>query len=284
VFKPHFSPTGSLVFWLGVYNGRGGRFFCFAGFSEVVGLKMSNQGDFWGDPKGKSISRGEKRRMEAEARGPRFSGASGSNNDGTKPSKECKAALFQALYEWFKEMLFTNLNRNYLAFGANVGKEAFVGCMRRLFEDAISGEEWDKDKRKPSYSAWMEDKLVDTLYNTQPVFDKYKKLQTVPMNNEELAAFKSKVEHFCGKTKNWSKKSQKSSATWQQGTATEMMLRGGHLIHFSDKVKVSYQGKKMEGGYGTIQKYFIENDPAIPKHWAFAAKTQKGNSVVVRTI
>jgi hypothetical protein len=96
--------------------------------------------------------------------------------------------------------------------------------MRRLFEDAISGEEWDKDRRKPSYSAWMEDKLVDALYNTQPVLDRYRKLQTVPMNNEELAAFKSKVEIFCGKTKNWSKKSQKSSATWQLGTATEMML------------------------------------------------------------
>jgi hypothetical protein len=48
----------------------GGRFCCFARFSEVVGLKMSDQGDIWGDPKGKSISRGEKRRMEAEARGP----------------------------------------------------------------------------------------------------------------------------------------------------------------------------------------------------------------------
>jgi hypothetical protein len=34
-----------------------------------------DQGDFWEDPKRKSISRGEKRRMEAEARGPRFSGA-----------------------------------------------------------------------------------------------------------------------------------------------------------------------------------------------------------------
>jgi hypothetical protein len=58
--------------------------------------------------------------MEMEARGPRFLGASGSDNDGTKPSEEYKAALFQALYEWFKEMPFTNLNRNYLAFGANV--------------------------------------------------------------------------------------------------------------------------------------------------------------------
>jgi hypothetical protein len=86
------------------------------------------------------------------------------------------------------------------------------------------------------------------------------------MNNEELAAFRTKVEHFCDITKNWSKKSQKSSTTWQQGTSTEMMLRGGHLIHFNDKVKVSYQGKKMKGGYGTIQKCFIENDPAIPKH------------------
>jgi hypothetical protein len=53
----------------------------------------------------------------------------------------------------------------------------------------------------------MEDKLMDVLYNTQLVLDKYKKLQTVPMNNKELAAFKNKVEIFCGKTKNWSKKS-----------------------------------------------------------------------------
>jgi hypothetical protein len=226
-----------------------------------------------GNPKGKSISRGEKRRMEAEARRPCFLGASRSNNDGTKPSEECKAALFQTLYEWFKETPFTNLNRNYLALGANVGKEVFVGRMWRLFEDAISGEEWDEDKWKPGCSKWMEDKLVDALYNLQTVLDRYRKFQTVPMNNEELAAFRNKVDNFCDITKNWSKKSQKSSATWQQGTAMEMMLRGGHLIHFSDKVKVLYQGKKMEGGYGTIQKCFIENDPTIPKHWTFAAKT-----------
>jgi hypothetical protein len=56
--------------------------------------------------------------------------------------------------------------------------------MRRLFEDAISGEEWDEDKQKPGYSAWMEDKLVDALYNTQPVLDRYMKLQTMPMNNK----------------------------------------------------------------------------------------------------
>jgi hypothetical protein len=182
---------------------------------KVVGLKMSDQEDIWGDPKGKSISRGEKQRMEAEATGPRFSGASGSNNDGTKPSEECKAALFQALYEWFKEMPFTNLNRNYLALGANVGKEVFMGCMRRLFEDAISGEEWDEEKQNANYSKWMEDKLVDVLYNLQPVLNRYMKLQTVPMNNEELAAFRNKVVHFYDIMKNWSKKSQKSSATWQ---------------------------------------------------------------------
>jgi hypothetical protein len=40
---------------------------------------------------------------------------------------------------------------------------------------------------------------VDALYNTQPVLDRYRKLQTVPMNNEELAAFKSKVEIFVAK-------------------------------------------------------------------------------------
>jgi hypothetical protein len=82
---------------LEVHYRRGEGFFVFAGFSKVVGLKMSDQGNFWGDSKGKSISRGKKQRMEAEARGHRFSGASGSNNDGTKPSEECKAAVFQAL-------------------------------------------------------------------------------------------------------------------------------------------------------------------------------------------
>jgi hypothetical protein len=115
--------------------------------------------------------------------------------------------VFQALYEWFKETPFTNLNRSYLALGEVVGKEAFLGRMRRLFEEAISGDEWDEDKRKLGYSKWMEDKLVDAVYNTQPVLDRYINLQTVPMNNNELAAFRNKVEIFCGKTKDWSKKS-----------------------------------------------------------------------------
>jgi hypothetical protein len=61
--------------------------------------------------------------MEVEARKHRFTGASGFNNDGTKPNKECKAVVFQALFEWFKEMPFTNLNRNYLALGG--------GCWKR---------------------------------------------------------------------------------------------------------------------------------------------------------
>ena len=63
-----------------------------------------------------------------------------------------------------------------------------------------------------------------------------------------------------------------------------MMLRGGHLIYYSNKVKMSYQGKKMKGGYGTIQKYFIENDLDILKHWAFAVKTQKGDIVAARIV
>jgi hypothetical protein len=77
-----------------------------------------------GDPKGKLelISRGEKQRRELEAKGHHFSRASGSNNDGNKPSEECKAIVFLALYEWFKEMTFTNINRNFLALGEVVGK------------------------------------------------------------------------------------------------------------------------------------------------------------------
>ena len=58
----------------------------------------------------------------------------------------------------------------------------------------------------------MEDKLVDAMYNIQPVLDRYKKVQTVPMNNEELVAFWNKVDNFCDIMKNWSKKLQKSRA------------------------------------------------------------------------
>jgi hypothetical protein len=87
--------------------------------------------------------------------------------------------------------------------------------MRRLFEDAIYGHEWDEDKWKPGYSKWMEDKLVDALYNTQPVLDRYRKVQTVPMNNEELAAFRNKMDNFCDIMKNWSKKLLESGAHWQ---------------------------------------------------------------------
>ena len=227
---------------------------------------MSGKGDVWEDPKEKGISRGEKQRMEAVARGPCFLGALGSNNDETKPSEECKAIVFQALYEWFKKTSLTNINTNYLDLGEVVRKDVFLGCMKKLFEDTISTKEWDVEKRKLSYSKWMDDNIMDALHNTKPILNKYRKQQDMPMNNEELAAFNNKVANFCDITKNWSKKSQKTKGTWHQGTMTKMMLRGGHFIYFNEKVKVSYQGKKMEGGYGTIQKYFIENEPAISRY------------------
>jgi hypothetical protein len=73
---------------------------------------MSDEGASLGDSKGKSefISKGEKRRRELEAKGHWFAGASRSTNDGNKPSEECKVAGFQALYQWFKETPYTNIN------------------------------------------------------------------------------------------------------------------------------------------------------------------------------
>ena len=200
MFILHFSLTGSLGFWLEVHYRQGRRFFCFASIFEVVCFKMS--GDAWEDPKGKGISRDEKRRMEAAARKPRFSGASGSTNDPTKPSEECKVAMFQALYEWFKETFLTNINRNYLALEEVVGKDAFLRGMRRLFEDTILGKKWDVEKQKPRYSKWIEDKIVDALHNLKLVLNKYRKQQDVRMNEKELVAFNNKVANFCDITKN----------------------------------------------------------------------------------
>jgi hypothetical protein len=43
------------------------------------------------------------------------------------------------------------------------------------------------------------------------------------------------------------------------------------LINVNDKVKVTYVEKSTCGGNREIKKCFIEADPAIPKHWKFAA-------------
>jgi hypothetical protein len=106
---------------------------------------MSDQRASSGDPKGKSkyLSRDEKHQRKLEARGESaqcYVGASGSTNDGNKPSKKCKAAVFQALYQWFKETPYTNINKKNLALEEVVKKEAFHSHIRRLFEDAISRE------------------------------------------------------------------------------------------------------------------------------------------------
>jgi hypothetical protein len=63
-----------------------------------------------------------------------------------------------------------------LALRKVVGNEAFQSHMWRLFEDAIFGDQWDEEKRKFGYSKWMEDKLIDSLYNTWLVLDMYRKL------------------------------------------------------------------------------------------------------------
>jgi hypothetical protein len=60
----------------------------------------------------------------------------------------------------------------------------------------------------------MQEKLTNALYNTIPVLEKYKKLQEEPLNQEQLAAFKNKVNNFIDITQNWSKKSQKNIAHW----------------------------------------------------------------------
>jgi hypothetical protein len=117
--------------WESTTNGEGGGgLFVLKVFDKLLVSKMSNEGTFSGDPKGKLelISRLEKRQRELEATGHRFSGASGSSNDGNKPSEDCKAAGFQALHQWFKETPYININRIFLALGKVVGKEAFMSC------------------------------------------------------------------------------------------------------------------------------------------------------------
>jgi hypothetical protein len=41
-----------------------------------------------------------------------------------KPIEECKAVVFQVIYTWFMDRLYTYINRNYLALEKVVGKEA----------------------------------------------------------------------------------------------------------------------------------------------------------------
>jgi hypothetical protein len=86
--------------------------------------------------------------------------------------------------------------------------------MCTLFEDAISSDSWNEERSKFGYSNWMEEKLNDAPYNIVSVLEKCIKLQNVQLDQEQLAAFKTKVNSFSTTMKNWSKKSQKTSH-WQ---------------------------------------------------------------------
>ena len=81
--------------------------------------------------------------------------------------------------------------------------------MYKLFENAIFGNIWNEERCKFGYSNQMEDRLNDALYNIVIVLKKCRKCQDVQLNQEQLAAFRTKVGNFSGTTKNQSKKSLK---------------------------------------------------------------------------
>jgi hypothetical protein len=164
-------PDRWVVGWESTIDG-GGDFY-FVDFSTLVGFEDVGCGGFFEGWKSKSKhgSRGEKRWRELEAReepAQRFARASGSTTDANKPSEECKATVFHAFYKWFRDTSFSYINRNFLALGDVVGKDAFQSHMHKVFEDAISKDKWEEDKLKFSYNDWIRDRLIDALYNTEP--------------------------------------------------------------------------------------------------------------------
>jgi hypothetical protein len=124
----------------------------FANSLRMLILNMSNEGTPLGDPKDKRphILRSEKCQKELEARGKLaqlYVGALGATSGVDKSTEEFKDAVFQTLYTWFRNRLYTHIKRNYLALGEVVGKEAFQSQMHRLFENAISGDRWNEERR-----------------------------------------------------------------------------------------------------------------------------------------
>jgi hypothetical protein len=96
-------PHRWVVGWESSTDGGGG-FFILQVLHYSLVLKISNEGASSGDPKGKSKhgSRSEKRWRELAGREKpalQYVGASGSTSDVNKPSEECKAAVFHALYK-----------------------------------------------------------------------------------------------------------------------------------------------------------------------------------------
>jgi hypothetical protein len=95
---------------------------------------MSSEGTLSRDLKGKHprILRSAKHREELEARrepAQRYATTEGAASGVEKPSDECKLVVFQVLYMRFMDKLYTYLNRNYLALGEVVGKEAIQSKM-----------------------------------------------------------------------------------------------------------------------------------------------------------
>jgi hypothetical protein len=54
--------------------------------------------------------------------------------------------VFQVLYRWLLNRLFTQLNRSYLVLGEVVEKNVFQSEMRKLFQAVLFKDKWH-DKR-----------------------------------------------------------------------------------------------------------------------------------------
>ena len=116
-------------------------FFVLQVFFEVVSLKMLNQGDLWRDPKEKSILRGENEGWKQRLEGLIFQGPWNLMTVEPNQVRNARPQYSKHCTSGSRKCLFTNINKNYFGLEGGRWKEAFLGCMRRLFEDAISGEE-----------------------------------------------------------------------------------------------------------------------------------------------
>ena len=178
---------------------------------------------------------------------------------------------------WFKNHSMIHLEKQFLNDGERGLDEARRELQNLSFLGLV-GDEWDEDRRKFGFEAWMDSQVNEAIYNaTVRYYQVYGEGSTTsPGDKPELL---EKIEN------------------WKKGVVVAKGTRARHVLpvfidrHFADTISkqgrhgVTWLPQTMEiipmdhqtfqGSYGVVRRVIIRGASFIPEWIEFAGKTMK---------
>ena len=178
---------------------------------------------------------------------------------------------------WFENHSMIHLEKRFLNDGERGLDEARRELQNLIFLGLV-GDEWDEDRRKFGFEAWIDSQVNEAIYNaTVPYYQVYSEGSTSgPGDKPKLL---EKIEN------------------WKKGVVVAKGTKARHVLpvfidrHLADTI--STQGRHgvtwlpqnveiipmdhqtFQGSYGVVQRVIIHGASSIPEWIEFAGKTMK---------